>query len=389
MRKILIPLTFAFAGVASAESFTRLYVASVTTTDLGTLGGANSTALDINDQGEIVGWADTESGVQHAFFYQGGLMEDIGASAGPGTSVANSINYVSRVVGTYTEAGRPHAFVWDNGSLRFLKDFYAQGCRSPGSEAFAIGETNYMVGRIFCDVGNGGRYEAVRWQTPDAYVLLDHTGGGYHAPPFVWNSVAYDINRGITATGRTKDIEQMVRWRNTPPGRDTILPLPAGTYDPGFPDDGARAINNEGAVVGRVQRDSDGTWRAYYWSGPGTTAIDLGTLPGGKNSYAADLNELSMVVGTSDAPLTFGSLTVSLNYAFIQHPDFGMVALPLLAGPHPLFAGCEAHAVNERLPESGLVQVVGYCFAGEGARHAVRWDVTVGVEVTDSPRPEF
>src|SRR5262245_17507323 len=57
-------------------------VDSVQVTDLGTLGGAQSSALDINDRGEIVGWAATTQGIQHAFLYSNGSMIDIGSAFG-------------------------------------------------------------------------------------------------------------------------------------------------------------------------------------------------------------------------------------------------------------------------------------------------------------------
>jgi probable HAF family extracellular repeat protein len=46
-------------------------------TDLGTLGGAESSALAIDVSGRIVGWSDTADGARHAFLWRAGQMEDL------------------------------------------------------------------------------------------------------------------------------------------------------------------------------------------------------------------------------------------------------------------------------------------------------------------------
>ena len=73
--------------------------------DLGTLGGTNSRAHDINDIGEIVGYA-TSAGCcnGHAFLYTpGGGMIDLGVLDGGWLSSAQAINQAGQVVGySYT-----------------------------------------------------------------------------------------------------------------------------------------------------------------------------------------------------------------------------------------------------------------------------------------------
>ena len=52
-------------------------------TDLGTLGGADSSAVAVNDSGEVVGWSDTPAGDQHAFSWTAsGGMVDLGTLPG-------------------------------------------------------------------------------------------------------------------------------------------------------------------------------------------------------------------------------------------------------------------------------------------------------------------
>jgi probable HAF family extracellular repeat protein len=89
-----------------------------TVLDLGTLGGASSTANGLNDAGQVVGSADTSAGYSHAALWQNGTVLDLGTLGGP-RSVATGINNLGEVVGwadVGTTSGTYHAFRWDIGS---------------------------------------------------------------------------------------------------------------------------------------------------------------------------------------------------------------------------------------------------------------------------------
>ncbi|MEO8767712.1 MAG: HAF repeat/PEP-CTERM domain-containing protein [Nitrosospira sp.] len=82
-------------------------------TDLGTMGGYDSEANGINAAGQVVGWSDTFAGLQHAFITgpNGVGMTDLGTLGGS-NSEANGINAAGQVVGwSDTAAGVQHAFI--------------------------------------------------------------------------------------------------------------------------------------------------------------------------------------------------------------------------------------------------------------------------------------
>jgi len=118
-------------------------------TDIGTLGGSRSDALGINANEQIVGWSyitgDTTS---HAFLYSGGMMTDIGTLGGY-ESYATSINDSGQIVGSSTTSdGHRYAFLYSNGSMIDLGAF-------PGfldSYARSINDNGQVVG----DSGQGG-----------------------------------------------------------------------------------------------------------------------------------------------------------------------------------------------------------------------------------------
>ena len=83
-------------------------------------GGGYSSAEDINDAGQVVGYSTTGSGVTHGFRWDKGVMTDLG-SLGGDVSDAMGINPAGQVVGTsYTpippiSGGHPRAYLWQAG----------------------------------------------------------------------------------------------------------------------------------------------------------------------------------------------------------------------------------------------------------------------------------
>lgn len=88
--------------------------------DLGTLGGATSSAWGINDHDRVVGQAADGSGNTRAFVSNGATMFDLGTLGGP-NSAARAINNDGTIVGFATLAdGRFRAFSFSNGDMANL-----------------------------------------------------------------------------------------------------------------------------------------------------------------------------------------------------------------------------------------------------------------------------
>jgi probable HAF family extracellular repeat protein len=86
--------------------------------------GVSSAAFNINNQGQVVGRIlvpdAKEGGVAHAFFWQAGVLTDLGVPAGDDNSEAMSLNNHGQIVGDsgvgFIESYAPdRALLWQNG----------------------------------------------------------------------------------------------------------------------------------------------------------------------------------------------------------------------------------------------------------------------------------
>lgn len=84
--------------------------------DLGTLGGAESEARDVNEAGDVTGWAEARSGERRAFVWTAeGGMQAVDASA---ASEGRFINRAREVAGQSTRDTASHATRWSGAEAR-------------------------------------------------------------------------------------------------------------------------------------------------------------------------------------------------------------------------------------------------------------------------------
>ena len=91
-------------------------------TDLGDLGGALTMGRDINDAGQVVGWAQTASGDYHPFLWEDGVLTDLSIYTGSfGAAVA--INELGVILLKASDVTGERNLLLDQGVLTDLGNF--------------------------------------------------------------------------------------------------------------------------------------------------------------------------------------------------------------------------------------------------------------------------
>jgi probable HAF family extracellular repeat protein len=116
--------------------------------DLGTLSinprNHNSRANAINDRGQVVGSSETDAMQTHAFLYENGTMTDLGTLPGDVNSTALGINNSGQVVGNSDDGRTSHAFLYEKGTMIDLGKLAG----APFSFATGINERGQVVGNL-------------------------------------------------------------------------------------------------------------------------------------------------------------------------------------------------------------------------------------------------
>lgn len=112
-------------------------------TPIGTLGGRESDARDINDAGQVTGWSLTPEDSGHGFLYDSGTMTNLDPDDGWTGSEPWAINQNGDIAGYWhTPTSGQHSFRWTDGSFDDLYDPYVMW--SQGSD---INDLGWVAGR--------------------------------------------------------------------------------------------------------------------------------------------------------------------------------------------------------------------------------------------------
>lgn len=202
--------------------------------DLGSFGGNQNQALDINDSGEVVGLSlntipdqyslfdlfffGSSSGTQtRAFLWANGRMRDLGTLGTGNDATANFINRRGQIAGnSYTNTtpnsttGVPTVdpFLWDKGrmidlgtlggtfSLVNAMNDHGQIVGQSNLAGDAVVHPFYWNGKKMIDIGTAGGSVGYAWAISDGgeVVGLTNAAGDKHEVAFVWkNGVRTDL----------------------------------------------------------------------------------------------------------------------------------------------------------------------------------------------------
>ena len=289
--------------------------------ELGTLGGSDSTANAINNQGVVTGGALTANNAWHAFRYDEALgMRDLGTLGGS-SSVGIALNEAGHIVGyADTAEGNYHAFVDTGIAMLDLgtfggKNSYATGINASGQVVGAAQLPNgyrraflYKPGSGMIELPTLGGRISVATGINDSGVVV----GASEMPDLSWHAFMYDGKRMV-------DLGAMI------------------AHGSSF----ANGINNHGDIVGTVRiKDHDAPHTFIYKNGR------MQVRSGYESLYVTrDITEDGKVIGSSYTGHVLKSGEVDS-----ARPYHGPNALDWLTiGFLAIFAGVAAYKVRDRL----------------------------------------
>jgi probable HAF family extracellular repeat protein/parallel beta-helix repeat protein len=296
--------------------------------------GQTSKAFALNDNDQVVGEID-ENGATQAFFWDNGVLTTLGHFGG-GQSTAVDINNAGQVVGSAKNSNNQwRAFMWQNGFLYELETLPD----TISSHAYAINNSGLIVGEM------DGR--AVAWKGGKLFELNDYVDESYGLT--LTKAVAVNNKGQIVARTAAADSFQLLSIVEPPPPGDVTV-CPSGC-DYTSIQDGINAAGSGNTVLVYYGTYNEmvtinGGITVKSWKGPSETVIDatgLGgsavtlnngtiegfTITGGTATYGGGISMRSgtvqnNIITGNNASYDGGGLYVGSRYsnALIQNNTF-------------------------------------------------------------------
>jgi len=275
LSKAILTIVFSLASLSATAEY------NFTALDLG--GGSRSSALGINNSGQIVGFSTLNNGDVRATLWYQGTVTQLASYGNHGYAL--DINDSGTIVGFISAKNTVHydAVVWQGDNARYLTSL------GTNNRAEAINNNGLIVG------------------------IADSYGSSLKSVIWDGNSTNYlnifvnvnDINDSGQIAGNVDSNAVIVN--------DSVITTlnSLGVYSK------AEKINDNGQIVG-FSSLNNGDQRATLWDG-NIIPVDLGTLFG-YNSYAFSINDSGQIVGSSTtitgssrATLWHNGTTIDLN----------------------------------------------------------------------------
>jgi probable HAF family extracellular repeat protein len=237
-------------------------------TTLGTLGGWRSGAEAVNDVGQAVGWAQTTSGSAHPALFDNGTVTDLNPEASEG--LATDLNDDATLVVGYYLSGPRSAYLWDNRGTEplfvDLNEVYEEAHGISLNRAVAIQE---IGSQVYVLLTSGGT----------SYVLHDQDGD------FTTAESGNLIDLGYLGLGGST-------WAEAMNVQGQIVGFADYEGRHGFVIDPETTTNAGGEVTFNWFRDDN-------QDGANDLMSELSTLGGDWSSRANDIKDLGQIVGVS------------------------------------------------------------------------------------------
>jgi probable HAF family extracellular repeat protein len=374
-----VGLIASFAGASGPGVYTL--------TDLGTLGGANSYAMSINDSGDIAGFSQVPGTdiigdpLVHAFLYSS-TMTDLGTLSGDVDSVGIAINSSGDITGysgpyggyANTNTATDHGVLFDT-STSTITDLGTLSSAVNASWAFGINDNAWIVGYSF--PGENEDEQSFTYVSGmDAFASQDQ--------------YALAINNANVIVGSDEmffsiDSEPYVACYYDLDDQKPVAigPDSSTTFDP---NSYSTAINNASSgaqITGFVDYSQSGAGfeddsQAFLYNLSGGTMTMLGLPIGSDTTRGYGLNDSGVVVGTaflgSGASIglnnptnyEYGRGTIFLNGAVYYLDD-------LVTG-----SNIDGYSLGSGMSINDNGDIVGFATTSSGAVHAVLLTPTTG-----------